>query len=445
MSLFNAIYTLGGCRRAQPIQENSHIRIDFDSQRPCARATRWAKWVVTLPIHIAHGAFNTVYMLATKDINKVVSAQIYKGNSINRLQFLGEKSGHIFTSPKAIASIATHYRHDVEGPFERDSEDHFTPILKALFPKEPVKTEDFLFTCSRSKVHAFRDPLFEYIGPKALPHLRSQIDEVSKEVVEWVADRNTISPKHLAETFSVAILARLFLNHPGTLDDFQKIGGAASRVTEYQILKKWGKTNEEQDLQQADDLQTLRDAVEHSSGQFVNSLRKSGLSPIQVKGELLLVYVAGSETTSSTLQYCLWRLGQDTMLQDTIQKKPETVVNFIADSMLRYTPVTLFSRWARHDLVVSVQNRKGGSWKYPIAKGEGLIMAPGLAKGFVFGGGVHSCPGQWLARAEISSLISTLVNEYFMTSFPRKKELSTVPGFGFAKTEPAKLTLHKRR
>lgn len=88
--------------------------------------------------------------------------------------------------------------------------------------------------------------------------------------------------------------------------------------------------------------------------------------------------------------------------------------------------------------MISVEN-----WKYPIAKGEALIIAPQLTGNSVFGRGVHSCPGQWLARAELSSMVLTILSNYEINSFPRKKELSTVPGFGFVKVEPVNLTLSK--
>jgi cytochrome P450 len=282
------------------------------------------------------------------------------------------------------------------------------------------------------------------VGPKALPRLREQIDKVSEEVLHAIASRKIVTAKNLAETYTVAILARLFLNHPGTLKDFQAIGSAISRVTEYFFLKKWGKPSDVQCKQYAADLQTLRNAIAQSSGEFIDSLKKGGLSSVQIKGELLLVYVAGSETTASSLQYILWRLGQDHKLQEDMWNNPDAALKFVEDCMLRYTPVTLFARFARKDLVISVQNKDGKIWKYPIAKGEGLIMAPHLSKYSIFGGGKHSCPGQWLARTEMVSLISTLIARYEITSSPKKKELATLPGLGFLKVEPVNLALRKR-
>ncbi len=446
MSFFNALYTLAD-RTTQPVQNTSQIKIDFDDQSGYAQAKRWTKWVVTLPVTLAHGTFNTVYMLATNNINRVLSSQVYEGNSIHYFPSLIGKSGHVITSSRLIAVITPQYRDDDNGFFEVEKEDPFTPILQDLYPDEAVDQDDFLLTCSHGNVDAFRNPLLKYVGPKALPRLRPEIDQISREILDSVASNEPISARYLAETYTVAILARLFLNHPGSLKDFQAIGRAASRVVEYQFIKKWGSPNAKQSADYVQDLQTLRDAIDCSGGEFVESLRRSDLSAVQTKGELLLTYIAGSETTSSTLHYILWRLGQDSDLQEAIRNDPGLVDPFINNCMREYTPIPFFSRWARQDLVLSVDNRDGSIWEYPIAKGEGLILAPNLAKSSLFGSNKyskHSCPGQWLALAEMRSMILQLVNRHDTLSFPNKKELSVLPGSGFPKVEPVDLLLQPR-
>lgn len=441
MSLFNAIYSLGG---TQPIQENSKITIEFDSQATWALTARWAKWFVTLPIRLAHGAYNHISMARNNDINEVFARQVYSGNSINCMQFLIGKSGHILSSPRAISAMTSYYRDDPQGPFEAEKEDPYIPLLKDLFPDESIDQEDFLLTCPHDHVASYRNPFLQYVGPKALPTLRPQITTVAEEVLESIKGENVISARILAETYTVAILARLFLNHPGTLADFQIIGRAASFILEYQFLKKWGTPNISQNRQYLEGLQTLRSAIEHSSGKFIKSLEASDLSPIRIKGELVLLYVAGSETTSSVMQYILWRLGQDLDLQDRIRKDPVSHLDtFINACLKQYTPVTAFTRFARQDIVIKVQNQEGKIWQYPIAKGEAIIAAPHLAESSTFGGGVHSCPGQWLARAEIRSMLVALLKRYSIDSSPRKKELSTKPGVGMLSVEPVELTLRK--
>ncbi len=253
MSFFNAIYTLGGCRTSQPVQENSKISIVVASEGVCAKTSRWLKWLVSFPLQIVHGAYNTAYVFLSRDINKVVAHQVLDGNAVHYMPLLKGKSGHIVTSPKIIRAITLKFRDDPAGPFERESEDPFISILKALYPEDAVDSNDFLLSCSRQHVKGYRDPLLEYIGPKALPDLKPKLVEVAEEVLESIKDE-FISAKSLAEAYTVAIFARLFLNLPGTLQDFQNIGRAFTAVTEYQFLRKWKTPSKAQTQQYAVDL-----------------------------------------------------------------------------------------------------------------------------------------------------------------------------------------------
>lgn len=439
--LFNAIYTLAGCRTEQPIQADSIITIAPDDRDA---TTKWAKWFFSLPVKFAHGAYNCVAMAMYKDTNEVIARQIYSGNSINAIQFIG-KSGHILSSPKAISVLRPYFRDDPEGPFEVEKDEAFFSVLKDLYPNEIIKREDFLFTCSHANVENYRQPLLDYIGPQALPLLRPQINQTAQDTLDELENLEGISARNLAETYTVAIMARLFLNHPGTFRDFENIGKAASFVLDYQYNKKWGAQDANQVIIYENALQTLRSAIDQSNGEFIENLEDSGLSPIRIKGELLLIYVVGSETTSSSMEYVLWRLGQDADLQNEIRNNPALhLERFINECFKHYTSLPYFSRFASKDIVIKVQNRDGEIWEYPIAKGEALIAAPHLAGRFKFGIGEHSCPGQWLAKAELRSMILTLLKRFEVESFPIKNELSTKLGHSFLKLEPVTLNLRRR-
>ena len=131
-------------------------------------------------------------------------------------------------------------------------------------------------------------------------------------------------------------------------------------------------------------------------------------------------------------------------LQEAIFNGSKDVEEVLSTSLAEYTPASLISRFARIDLDIVVKNQDGTSWKYPIPKGDALVIPPLFTKRMTFGEGVHSCPGQWLARAEISTMVNALLSKFEVTSFPRKDVLSTVPGFGFVKLEPVELSLKIR-
>lgn len=262
MSIFNAIYTLSTGAWIQPIHEDAKVSIKTDDRYT---ATKWMKWLVSLPVRFGHGAYNECSILYYKSINDVVARQIYSGNSIHALQFLyKKKNGHILTSKKAISALAKHYRNDPIGYFVTDVDDVFLHFLRDLCPDSDVDRDACLLTCSRDHVNSYKMPLFNYINKSQVECLLPQIDVVAEKVLEYTLTNHSdanISAQSLAETYTVAILARLFLNHPGIMEDFRKIGNAVSFGMDYRFLKKWGRPSLQQDKQYEDALTILREAI----------------------------------------------------------------------------------------------------------------------------------------------------------------------------------------
>jgi len=447
MYIFNAIYTLTGCRTTQPIQEKgAKASIELDSQ---CLSKKWMKWVVSLPLRFVHGAMNEISKKYYKNIGTVVNSQIYSGNSINAMQFLFNNNGHILSSKKAINVLASHYRDDPDGYFETEDNHVFINSLKELYPQMNVDRDVLLLTCSKGHVKHYRNCLENYIKGDALEKLKPLIFRVADEVIDSI-DETKVSAQELTETYTVAVLARLFLDLKGNISDFQKIGEAISLAIDYQFLKKWGSPDADQKKDYEDALEIIRSAIRDSSGEFVESLKGENLSEIQINAMLMLTYFAGSETTSSALQYMLWSLGQKPDLQEQIRNDLSTLNdgsgpldNFINACFKEYTSVPFISRIAKKDIVIKVNYDNGKVWEYPVAKGESLMAAPLLGGTSIFGIKPQSCPGQWLAKAEIRRLILALLNRYEIESLPKKDKLETIPGFGFLKVEPVDLILRK--
>src|SRR5277367_5959679 len=102
MSFFNALYTLGGCRRTQPkIDEHSKITIQVAST--CEKSTLWAKWIITFPVRgpikLIHGIYTLCLMAKHQEIHEPVARQISDRNVINYMPSIipGRVSFHIFS------------------------------------------------------------------------------------------------------------------------------------------------------------------------------------------------------------------------------------------------------------------------------------------------------------------------------------------------------------
>ena len=111
------------------------------------------------------------------------------------MPFLMGKSGHIITLPSIIAAAATKFRHDTSGPFAREADDPLISIFRDLYPEVKLDEEDLLMSCSREHVKGYRTPLLEFVGPKALPSLRSPLRQVADELVNSIGEINQYQPK----------------------------------------------------------------------------------------------------------------------------------------------------------------------------------------------------------------------------------------------------------
>ena len=484
MSVFNYAYNLGNFRRKQPeINKDATISIEIAHRSNFEEVCLWGKWMVSKPLTLAHKAYTTYLMIKNKDLLKSIKWQIYPGNRINYMP-TSKTSFHIISDPKIIATIAQHYRNDPEGVFQKNIDANtFSLLLRDLFPKqtEPFSDselrEQFLLTCSKENTAKFRHSFFCLVGPAEISRLKPELNKVIKEILEWLAQRESegsvqISASALSELITVATLSRLFLGYSGSIEECRQIGKAVSFALNFRLMKN-GAPSEEQQKQYQWALQTLRSAIELSEGAFTQHLKESHFSEIERLSMLFLTYLAGSETTSLMMQYVLWRLGQQPECQEqmfgeaktTDLEQPKAIVHFLNECLRFYTPAYVFTRYARENLDIKIGNNPNGDWTYRIWKNEGIICSPFLAgqddkkrgnpKDFrpekasshpsiIFNSGRHNCPGQWLAKAEIIDFVSQTLQNYTITSSPEKEELA-MTGLMTLKVEDVQLTFTRRQ
>ena len=188
-------------------------------------------------------------------------------------------------------------------------------------------------------------------------------------------------------------------------------------------------------------LLTLRSAIDtsfrsqgpFSHGSFVETLREEKqLTPLQVKMSLYAMYSAGSDTSSSLLNYLLWQLGKHPEFQEeifnemsaskedlfTYANQSEAIGRVISESLRLFTPAYVIGRISPQPLICSIKDKSGNIlFQERIEKNEKLLSMPTFAardpflfqnpdefhphrfsnpsKGyswFPFGDGAHSCP-----------------------------------------------------
>jgi hypothetical protein len=148
------------------------------------------------------------------------------------------------------------------------------------------------------------------------------------------------------------------------------------------------------------------------------------LSPEHVRGSIVLLLIAGIDTTWSAIGSSLWHLAQTPSDLDRLGSEPE-VMTFALEEFLRaYAPVTM-ARMVAKDVDFHGCPMKKDDWvllPFPAANrdprafedADEFIIDRESNRHAAFGLGIHRCLGSNLARLELKVAI-----EEFITRFPK--------------------------
>lgn len=485
MSMVNGAYT---CFQGRKVERGAQISILPASQKPCDKVNRWLKWGVSLPVTIAHSLYNTALMIRHQEFLKPIKANIYQGSAVHHMPFpYDQTTYHVITSPQIMHELGAHHRTDAEGLFtDIMNTQVFFPAVKDVCADPDVPLDDFLFTCSAGKVASYRAPLLQFMGSAQIASLKPQMDEVVDETLAWLQGKErdgiiTMDAAGFTGTYTIAVLSRLFLGHPGPFEEYEKIGKAVQFSLNFLLIRKWSKPTAEQVKKYGESIEVIKEAIASSKGPFVDSLKEAGMSLHQIKSTLFVTYIGGSETSASLLKYLLWKVGQEKQYQDEVVREvyqsPESsyaelasrikiIDGLFSESIRMFTPAYTVGRFANQDIEITVRNRDS-RWTCFIPKGDGVLYCPSLAardpqiydrpdafdphrskpspalNHKPFNEGKHACPGQWLAKMDITTLATALIARYEISSSPEKADLN-VKAYVTLTSEDVQLILKRR-
>jgi cytochrome P450 len=419
--------------------------------------------------------YNTYLLIRYREFKKPASKNVCPMRYLNPFFYLNF-STQIAANSSLIKAILKHPRKDPDrGLFDdQDNALVFLPLFKELYPEEKVSSEDFIFTCSKENLRKYREPVLRFIGPQSMEKQSGELLSVIESTLQFFFrqnEKNRINATELSFALTIAVVSRLLLGHPGPVTTYLEIAKAVDFVNRYTMkkaLKQPLSKSEKEDYFKS--LAILREAIDASfhsrqplpNGSFVEMLRDEKLlSPLQIKLSLYSMYTAGSDTTSALLGYLLWQLGQHPDLQEEIiqemnQSEEDTytyanhsvaINRLISESMRLFTPAYVIGRKPSSPLLCTIRDNAGNIlFQKKIKKNEKLLSMPTCAardpgvfenpdafiphrfetfvknySWFPFGDGAHSCPGQWLAKAEIAVCIALLMKKYRIRSFPENE------------------------
>ncbi len=438
---------------------------EYSSKRVIKRIFLWPKKYIKK-------IYNSYLLIRYAELREPAAKNICPMRWINQFStlFFDMK---IVSKPNLMKAILRQPRKDpVNGIFDdRENAQVFLPLLRDLYPSEEISCEDFLLTCSKGYINYYRQPILRFIGPNNIKNHQFELQKIVEETLSHLEEAAPINSMEFSFTFTTHVISRLLLGHPGPVSTYKEIAYAIDYLNKYVMKRTWRqRISKSEKKKYLAALDVVRKAIETSLtslekpvlGSLIDTLREEKkMTELQIKTTLLLMYLGGSETAASLLNYLLWQLGQHLDYQEKIfqELKQGTGTLFekannslcidrlFNESIRLFTPAYVMGRQPAADLVCRVKNKQGELiFSEKIDKKEGLLCGATFAardplqfekpdqfnpyrfqdslktlSWLPFGDGKHSCPGQWLAKNEVILFVAGLVQKYQVRSYPPKE------------------------
>ena len=268
--------------------------------------------------------------------------------------------------------------------------------------------------------------LLPAFSPQVVAEWEPEIRRLCNELIDNMGDIETVDAAvHYAQNIPVYVIARM-LGLPLEDSDY-------FRETVHMVLEEIGaEFGERQGAFEKLDAYLgmhVRDHIENPKDDLIGFLLNAKiydqpLSPEHVVGTIILLMVAGIDTTWSSIGSSIWHLAQHPSDLERMVNEPELLPTAIEELLRMYAPVTM----AR---IVSQDAEIGGC---PVKAGDSVLLPfpaanrdpevfPDADKVVIdreenrhvaFGLGIHRCLGSNLARLELRVAV-----EVFIQRFPK--------------------------
>ena len=323
--------------------------------------------------------------------------------------------------------------HEMVNEIAYDTE-HFTSRSVVVGQLKPSEIEDSMPAPIGGAPPITSDPPFHQearrillpaFAPKKIDPLRDEIREMCNDLIDKMGDRDFVdAAKEYAQHIPVMIIA--------SMAGLPKEDGDIFRSWVHVILEGVGESREEREpvFEQLNEYLTkaVEDHIENPRDDLISFLLNAEimgnkLSREHVVGTIILLMVAGIDTTWSGIGNSIWHLATNPVDRRRLVENPDMIPMAIEEFLRAYAPVTM-ARLVKQDHEFHGVQMKEEDWvllPFPAANREPekfkdadkVIIDREENRHAAFGLGIHRCLGSNLARLEMNVAV-----EVFLERFP---------------------------
>jgi cytochrome P450 len=269
--------------------------------------------------------------------------------------------------------------------------------------------------------------LLPAFGPKVIAGYEEFTRDLCRELLDEIGDADTVDAAvQYAQHIPVRVIVKMLGFPQEDADLFRRfihqvIEDVDQTAEERQAQIEDGELSdyieariEEHRLEPQDDLTTFLLEAE---------LDGEKLHPDHVAGTMILLMIAGIDTTWSAIGASLWHLAQNPDDRRRLATEPELMTTAVEEFLRAYAPVTM-ARLVAKDFEFEGRNFKEGDWlllPFPAANrdpevfpdADKVLLDRAENRHAAFGLGIHRCLGSNLARMELRIAL-----EEWMARFP---------------------------
>lgn len=396
------------------------------------------------------------------DFNRILPLSCRKNEPISPFNTLVGKQW-IVRDPAILQLVLKQFRNEKDGIFcVPENERLFIDlIIKDLYPDEVMNITDrerelintVIFTAESAHVASLRSRIMGFLKQQRVQEYRELIDSIANGILDQLTteEKQQCDTAQLAFEFALTVTCQIFTGYRANRESYQKIVRALviiSKKIGNEIIRK--PQNEKEISQYQNALQVIRELIQenlNTNSLLVQELKENGLSSFSISIYLYFFYLAATETTSAAVHYLLLQLGRNQHLQKRVRNDlPDVSVlkKCIIESLRLNPPAYIMGRALRRDTMIELRNNENiVVWSKVLRKGEYLLnWIAGIARDprlypnpeqfdpfrfdsiptqlpwLPFTVGPHACPGQFLAKAELESIVLEILKRFEIETLP---------------------------